>query len=288
MSSNSAGARREPAPVLRPYLRTYDGYRLAGYPPGTHVGMPSPHLTVVITIGDALEIGTPSHPQQSSGRFEALASGITSAPVTIVHDGNQHGVQLSLTPLGARALLGVPAAELGAWIVDLDAVIGGDGSELRERLAATESWDARFGILDDVLTRRLAGEIGRRGEIGIGAPLVGAWRLLVGSGGRTRVADVAAELGWSRRHLVGRFSAEFGVTPKESARIARFSVAHNHLRRPAIPSLAEVAATCGYYDQAHMAREWRELAGMSPSAWRANEFAFVQASGPAAGEDLLP
>jgi AraC-like DNA-binding protein len=273
---------------LRPYLRDYDGYRLTGYAPGTHVGMPSPYLTVILTIGDEIELGPIPHPRQPGGRWAALASGIASTPVTIVHDGNQHGIQLSLTPLGARALLGVPTAELGPWIVDLDDVIGADGRELRERIAELDSWDARFDVLDAVFTRRLAAEIGRRGEVGIAAPLLGAWRLLVGSGGRTRVADVADELGWSRRHLVSRFGAEFGVTPKESARIARFSVAHDHLRRPAIPSLAEVAATCGYYDQAHMAREWRELAGMSPSAWRKSEFAFVQASGHATGEDLLP
>jgi AraC-like DNA-binding protein len=285
VSPISAGARRAPPPALRPYLRDYDGYRLSGYAPGIHVGMPSPYLTVVITIDDEIEIGPIARPRQPGGRWAALASGIASSPVTIVHDGTQHGIQLSLTPLGARALLGVPTAELGAWIVDLDDVIGADGREMRDRIAALDSWDARFDVLDTVLTRRLTEQMRRRDDLGIDRSVYGAWQLLVGSGGRNRVANVAEEVGWSRRHLVNRFTAEYGITPKESARIARFSVAHDQLRRRSIPSLAVVAADCGYYDQAHMAREWRELAGMSPSAWRENEvFAFIQEPDPERGE----
>ncbi|MFD4367854.1 helix-turn-helix domain-containing protein [Rhodococcus sp. NPDC058521] len=41
--------------------------------------------------------------------------------------------------------------------------------------------------------------------------------------------------------------------------------------------MSEIAGMCGYYDQAHMARDWRELAGMPPSEWRRSEnFTFVQ------------
>ena len=127
-------------------------------------------------------------------------------------------------------------------------------------------------MLDDVFSRRAD-------EFAMDPGLERAWGLLVGGGGRSRVADVADDVGWSRRHLVNKFAAEFGVTPKDSARIARFSASHAILRRTEIPSLAEIAVDCGYYDQAHMAREWRELAGMAPSVWRAKEvFAFVQAS----------
>lgn len=279
MSAISQGARRLPAPELRPYLRAYEGYRLSGFPAGTHVGMPSPYLTVIITIGDPLEIGTTSHPQQPGGRWDALASGISPVPCTIVHDGNQHGIQLALTPLGARALLGVPASALGAWLVDLDDVMGTDATRLRERISALPGWRERFDVLDEVLSRRLDAELRRRGEVSIDPALRWSWGQLVGSGGQARVATVADEVGWSRRHLVNRFTAEFGVTPKESARIARFARAHAMLRHAQPPTLATVAAGCGYYDQAHMAREWRELAGMAPSVWRASEvFTFVQAA----------
>ena len=272
MGSSSDGAFRLPAPKLRPYVRSYVGYFLAGYPPGQHIGMPSPYLTVIITIGDPLHIGVASHPAQGASRWTTLASGISPVPCTIVHNGYQHGIQLAVTPLGCRALFGMPTAELGSWMVDLDDVLGADARELSDRIAEHDNWGERFAVLDSVLGRRV-------GDAGIDPTVQRAWQLLVGSGGHRRVADVAGELGWSRRHLVSRFGAEFGVTPKDSARIARFDRAHQMLRPARIPALAEVAAACGYYDQAHMAREWRELAGVSPSRWRADEqFTFVQDS----------
>ncbi len=280
MSGLTDGASGLPSPRLQPYIRSYSGYRLSGFAPGTHIGMPSPYLTVIITIGEPIEIGEASHPEQQSGRWSSLASGISATPCTIVHDGNQHGVQLSLTPIGARALFGIPTAAIGAWMVDLDDVLGADARELRDRISVLEDWEARFAVLDEVLGRRVA-------DVSLDPALDRAWDLLVGSAGRKRVAEVADDVGWSRRHLVNRFTSEFGVTPKDSARIARFSAAHSILRRPRIPALAEVAAVCGYYDQAHMARDWRELAGMSPSRWRADEvFAFIQDPGSAEVADL--
>ncbi|HEY5855778.1 MAG TPA: helix-turn-helix domain-containing protein [Aldersonia sp.] len=277
MAGVSDGAHRAPAPGLRRYLESYEGYRLAGFEPGVHVGMPSPYLTVIITIGDApIELSAMSRPEQAPGCWTALASGITMRPCTIAHDGNQHGIQLSLTPLGARALLGVPTAELGSWVVSLDDVLGADARELRDRIDAPISWDERFDVLDEVFTRRVAALRPDRADP-IDGSLTRAWRMLVGGGGRAKVAEVAAEVGWSRRHLISRFQAEFGVSPKDSARIARFTESHARLRAAQMPPLAQVAAECGYYDQAHMARDWREFAGMSPSRWRADEkFAFVQ------------
>ncbi|MET4049863.1 AraC-like DNA-binding protein [Rhodococcus sp. UYP5] len=263
----SEGARGTPSARLRPYVASYSGYRLSGYEPGEHIGMPSPHLTVIIAIGPELEIA--DSPRQGSCAFETLASGISAEPVIITHDGNQHGIQLSFTPAGARALFGIPTAALGDWMVDLGDVMSGAG-ELLDRVAATEDWDRRFDVVDEILARNLE-------ERPIDPTLAEAWRQLVGSGGSARVGEVAQNVGWSRRHLINKFTAEFGVAPKDSARISRFHRSHQALRRPSVPLLSEVAAGCGYYDQAHMAREWREFAGMSPSQWRrVEEFAFVQ------------
>jgi AraC-like DNA-binding protein len=266
----SEGSFRLAAPRLRQFVRGYSGYRLQGFAPGEHVGMPSPYLTVIITIGDPLDISRAVERPQDRSRWHTLASGIASVPCTISHDGNQHGIQAAFTPLGARAIFGVPTAALGGWMVELDELIGADARELRERVALHDDWPSRFDVLDEIFLRRADDYV-------MDPALERAWGLLVGSGGGNRVAEVATDVGWSRRHLVNKFSAEFGVTPKDSARIARFSVAHEMLRQTEIPPLAEVAARCGYYDQAHMARDWRDLAGMAPSVWRAAEvFAFVQ------------
>ncbi|MFZ3393816.1 AraC family transcriptional regulator [Rhodococcus sp. 7Tela_A2] len=265
----SQGARQRPAPLLRPFVRWYEGYRLAGFPPGIHRGMPSPEVTVIITFGEPVALLPDVGPPDT---FDALASGLSSGPVIIAHTGFQHGIQLSLTPAGARALLGVPAAALGSWAVDLEDVLGVDYRELNDGLAGAPTWPERFAILDRVLARRLMAS----GEVGIDSALSQAWRMLVSDPGRP-VRAVADELGWSRRHLTGRFVAEFGLPPKEVARVARFHRSRSLLRTAGPHRLADVAAVCGYYDQAHLAREWRDLAGVPPSRWLAEEvFPIVQ------------
>ena len=255
---------RAPAPRLRRFVQSYVGYRMSGHPAGTHIGMPSPYLTVIITIGEPLHMARASVAAQDATDWPSLASGISPVPCLIGHDGNQHGIQLAVTPLGARALFGLPTAALGGWLVDLDELLGADAREIRERVAGQDDWASRFDILDEVFERRADDYV-------MDPVLVHAWSRLVGAGGQARVGDLADEIGWSRRHLTDKFAAEFGVTPKDSARIARFATSHDMLRRAEIPRLADVAASCGYYDQAHMAREWRDLAGVPPSVWRARE-----------------
>ena len=186
-----------------------------------------------------------------------------------------------------------------------EAVLGGVCAELRDRLRAAACWPARFAILDEILLRLAAAGAGRGPGPDV-APEVGwAWRQLLQAGGAVRVSALAAGTGWSGRHLASRFRAEIGLTPKAAARVIRFSRARHLLVTqlaadpgPADPGpggvgpgpggvgpggagpphrLADLAVTCGYFDQAHLAREFRALAGCPPSQWLAEEFRNVQA-----------
>ena len=56
-----------------------------------------------------------------------------------------------------------------------------------------------------------------------------AWRQLLRTGGTARISDLAAETGWSGRHLTGRFRTEIGLTPKAAARVIRFDRARHLL-----------------------------------------------------------
>jgi len=87
------------------------------------------------------------------------------------------------------------------------------------------------------------------------------------------VQEVASDVGYSRRRLSTLVREECGLTPKEYQRVARFEASRELVgRRP----LAEVAARCGYADQAHLTREWTALAGCAPTTWLREEFPFVQ------------
>jgi AraC-like DNA-binding protein len=188
----------------------------------------------------------------------SFVAGLHDGPALTEHDGLQHGVQVDLTPIGAYALFGVPIQELTNRVVALDALLGRDAERLVDRLLGTPSWEQRFEVLDDVLS--VAVTNGPRP-----APEVAwLWHELAGSAGARSISELAADIGWSRRHLATRFRREIGLSPKTLARVLRFQRAVRRLREGSPGTLAAVAAECGYYDQAHFNREFRTFAGCTP------------------------
>ncbi len=259
-----------PHPALRGLVTGAVGYAQRDLAPGTHRGLPSPALTLVVTLDEPLDVAAHPDPAQRPGRFDALLGGLHTAPALIRHPGRQSGLQLSLSPLGARRLLGLPAGELAALDVDPAEVLG--STELVERVRAAPDWPARFAAAEEVL-RRATRDGGPAPEV------TEAWRLTLASGGRLRVAEIARRVGWSQRHLTARFRAETGLAPKGAARVVRFDRARRALAARPRPDLAALAAATGYADQAHLTREWRAFTGLSPLRWLAAEFGFVQDGG---------
>jgi AraC-like DNA-binding protein len=84
------------------------------------------------------------------------------------------------------------------------------------------------------------------------------------------VAELAGALGWTRQHLGRVFRREVGVGPKEFERIVRLQRAVERLESSSELPLARAALELGYFDQAHMARDFRDLAGLTAAEARAS------------------
>ncbi|HEY2281477.1 MAG TPA: helix-turn-helix domain-containing protein [Streptosporangiaceae bacterium] len=282
-------ARHRPPDALRPMVGWYSGFREADAPPARHRGLPSPWLTLIVTLDDPLTISQHPDPHQPASQHQVLVGGLHTVPALVTHDGRQSGIQLGLTPLGARVLLGLPAGDLATLDLEGDEVLGRFAAELQDRVRGAGTWAARFAVLDELLAAR-AGSMDARHLI---APEVAqAWRTLLTSRGAVSVADLARETGWSARHLDNRFRAEIGLTPKAAARVIRFDRTRRMLMRRVSqggpPALADLAVASGYYDQAHLAREFRGLAGCPPSRWLAEEFRNVQGFDHGHWEEFQP
>jgi AraC-like DNA-binding protein len=268
VTDESAWAR--PAAALRPYVAHYSGWRQRGVPAVTHRGLPSPYLTLVLTLDDPLVVYAHPDRRQAPGSYDALVGGLHLAPALIAHGGRQSGVQVAVHPLGCRALFGLPAGELAGLDLELADLLGGTGVErLRARLLAAGTWPARFAALDSALLT-----LARRRHAEVHPDVSHAFGRLLATGGRVPVRELAGETGWSPRHLTDRFRLETGLRLKEAARVVRFDRARRRLT--AGSPLASVAADTGFADQAHLTREFRALAGCTPSRWLADEFTFVQ------------
>jgi len=264
---------RSPAPQVRHFVDRYIGYRLAGFPPGLHRGLPSRHMTFIVGIGPAIHVTAQTDPRQAPHRYGCVLSGLQASPALIAHDGNQEGVAIELTPLGSRRLFAMPARALWDLSVEFADVAGGAGRELWERMQATTDWAERFRVCDDVLSRL-------DGEDEVAPDLQRSWTAIVQSAGMISVRDLAAEIGFSRQHLSRRFRSEFGLTPKLAARVVRFERARRMLQSvPSFVAISQAAVSCGYYDQAHLHRDFADLAGCTPAELIREEVPFFQDDG---------
>ncbi|MER7467521.1 AraC family transcriptional regulator [Streptomyces sp. NPDC097981] len=243
---------------LRPFVHSYAGYWEAVAAPYRVRLVPTGRAVVVISLGEPFtqvrRLGDSNPATQVTG---SLVAGLEDGPRVCHHPGGQEAIRLELTPLGAYRLFAVPMSELTNRVVELRDVLGPESGMLAEQLAATGNWAARFDLLDNALSARLASGPDPAPEV------VHAWRLLSRAGGAIPVSRIAAEVGWSQRYLACRFTEQIGLTPKTSARVLRFDRAVKLLTREG-GQLTEVAAVCGFYDQAHLNREFRALAGTTP------------------------
>ena len=250
-----------PDPSLRTVVLRYEGFTSRG---GGPVTFRETACTFVPLIIDLDAGWTVSHRDDTGPprRLQSFVAGLTDAPVLVGHAGSARCLQIDLTPLGARRILGLPLSELANRTVPIEAVLGPSGAMLVQRIGEASRWQDRFALVDAMLVRRLrdAPDIDR----GV------AWSLarITASGGRTAIGPLAAELGWSHRRLISRYRDAVGLPPKTVARIVRFERAADRLRCGA--ELSTVAADCGYFDQAHLCREVRDLAGVTPAELRVN------------------
>ncbi|THA47726.1 AraC family transcriptional regulator [Streptomyces sp. A1136] len=257
----AGGLRRVTRPLhpgLQPYLCGRTGYSHLA-PPYQVRMVPTGHVILTLSLAEPFsQIRRLGMPGPGTGRIGSAVVGMEDRPAWCAHPGGrQEVIRLEFTPLGAYRLLALPMRELTNRVVELDGVLGPEAGVLVERLAAARDWGARFDLLDAVLLARL----GRGPEP---APEVEhAWRLLSDSAGALPIARLADEVGWSRSYLVRRFTEQVGLTPKTSARVLRFRRAAELVARGPV-DLAGIAARCGFYDQAHLTREFRSLAGLTP------------------------
>ncbi|MBS3649370.1 helix-turn-helix transcriptional regulator [Pseudaminobacter sp. 19-2017] len=219
-------------------------------------------IPLVISFGEPFRIGLGRHPTIED-RVGSFAAGLFAGPVVIDSFGQSDCLQIDFTPQGARRFFRFPMHELAGRMADLGDVLGPEGASLRERLANTASWRKRFAIAEHHVAQRIAEPLPS------GLRIRAAYERIEGSGGRIAVSRLAEFADCSRKHLNNAFREEIGLSPKSLARIVRFQRTMRVARSTDL-GWAEIAAECGYADQAHMAREFQALSDSTPSAWRSS------------------
>lgn len=245
-----------PHPALRGIVLRYEGYAVRDAAPASIRELPCTYVPFIIELDSHWTI---THVDAQPVRLGSFVAGITANSVMVSHGGSAQCLQVDLTPVGARRLIGSPMSELANRTVPFDDVLGRFGRDLVQRIGDTADWTQRFRIVDTALLTRLDD-----------APPIDAglaWSLsqIRSSGGTASVGELASVLGWSHRRFIATYRDAVGLPPKLISRITRFERLSAQVSGLPRVDWAALAVDCGYFDQAHMVSDVRELAGCTPT-----------------------
>lgn len=201
----------------------------------------------------------PDRPREFESVRRAWISG--PQPGYTVIDVLPHATMMGahFKPGGLAPFLSMPVGELEGAVLELDHIWGPCAGELRERLLASRTLQERFEVLENFLLRKAVTPLRSHGLV------QSAIERLSETSDPPLVGSLAEDSGLSHKHFIEVFYRNVGLTPKRFRRIRRFQWALASLRRTPSRGWLDLAAECGYYDQAHFIHDFRAFSGFTPT-----------------------
>lgn len=240
-----------------------------GYSPGPHSKerlMPDGSIELVINLKqDQARI----YDRKNLDKCERFPGTLVCGPHSsffVIDTAQQDSViGIHFKPGGAFPFFKMPASELHNLHVSLEDLWGGEAQLLRERLLAAQTPEKKFQVLEQSLLDQAFRPLERHRAVDCA---LGLFRNIHTAPAMTELAD---QIGISSRRFIQLFSNEVGLTPKLFARVCRFQQVLQQVRTGADFSWADLAASCGYFDQAHFIHDFKEFSGINPTSYLAQK-----------------
>jgi AraC-like DNA-binding protein len=295
-----------PGPAVSRFVRAYwlDQHEPHSSPPS--LGLPSGNAQIVIDLsGHGLRIPevyiTGSAPTVAGALFNgpdtkhflvryddgAYSAHYMDADFKPVGSYPAHYMGADFKPGGAYPFVGPPAGELCDAHLPLETLWGRYAvDELRERLMRARAPAERCQILEAALLAQLARPLERHPAVTL------ALRAFAAAPRGPVITQVADQLALSHTRFIELFRDEVGLRPKQFYRVRRFVRMLQHTRNEERPNWAQLARDFGYFDQAHLCRDFHQFAGVSPTAYLRDRHPFhptflVPPNGDTAAEETL-
>lgn len=183
--------------------------------------------------------------------------GQMTRPMTITPSGKVQLIGIRFHPAGTAPFLKQPLHEMTNQTVEMSDADCSLARELTAAISSSASWAKRIHAIELCLRQRIQTFAGDQRLLKLTANAV---RLE----GRVKIDALADAAGVSGRQLERRFLQEVGIGPKLFCRILRFQKVFCAVAEDST-SWADIAVTCGYYDQAHLIRDFQEFAHQTPA-----------------------
>jgi AraC-like DNA-binding protein len=222
--------------------------------------MPGPMIDLKINFGGTVAAQRADADDWDAQALGGWCMGLWDQYHSVRWPSHADFVGVTFRPGGAFALFGIEAHELGNEIIPLDALLGGFATELRDRLGDVPDPQARFALLEAMLTSRMR----RMPEVDRIAP---ALKMLERTKGRVLMADLVTATEVSHKHLVTLFRRVAGAPPKTLARLYRLKHLLADIDAKDPHSWADVAYDLDYCDQPHFNKDFKRLTGRTPTEY---------------------
>jgi AraC-like DNA-binding protein len=258
---------RKPAVPLRPFVRSL---WYASAPSVEHLRervLPSGCAHIVLTLSrDFLTDCSEGGPEQRTA--PALMVGQRSVYEIIATADFMDLAGVLFAPGALPAFVADRADLLSNRNVPLDQIWSGYTDNLRSRMREGACPEARLRILEDCLTSILMPRRTHR-RLTPHPAVEFALEQFARDSNRLSISEVARSSGWSERRFSQIFREQVGFPPKVWCRLQRFQHAVRQLRSGVEVPWAELAIECGFYDQAHLANEFRSFSGVDLTTYTA-------------------
>lgn len=220
--------------------------------------LPSGGAYLLINLGPTQYRIDDGPPERRVAFDDIWYSGPHTGPIDTEAPHGSALLGVALKPAGTHAWAHVRADALADRTLPLADVVGDSGRRLHERLRECRDVLSRFERVEGWLAARL------RPRSATHSAVDWALQRLAASSGQLPIERLAREIGFTRKHLASLFGEQVGLAPKAFARVQRFRGALALLDGRTQVPWAELAEHCGYFDQAHLARDFRAFCGFAP------------------------
>lgn len=195
--------------------------------------------------------------------------GLHTEPYVVKFNDTVKVFGIRLKPEGIYNLFSIPSSLFRATYEDMENVLGREFKTLCDRIRHALTLDDRLNLASQYLINSLHKNRIRYNYINRAAEVIRNRK------GSILMDELSDEACISRRQLEREFSDKLGITPKQYMRISRLNEVHRQLESNYVLNLTSISHHCGYADQAHFIREFKNFTGYSPTIFLKNREEFI-------------